>query len=105
MPACRRIALCIAMLVGCGASTALADEFWPYYWRHDSGWHVVHRGIYEMENRSAALQANPEIDDGYKGPIITGLRADIRGLNATLPPPQWRWTTPCCYGRRPIHIP
>jgi hypothetical protein len=37
-------------------------------------------------------------------PIITRARADILRLRATLHPARWRWASPCCYGRRPIHI-
>ena len=52
----------------------------------------------------AFLEADPQTDDGYKAPIITKARAEIRRLQATLGPPQWRWTTPCCYSRKPIYI-
>jgi hypothetical protein len=62
--------------------------------------HAVHCGIYDLEKRIAFLEADPEIDDL----IITGARADIRRLNATLHPPRWRWAVPCCYSRKPIHI-
>ena len=48
-------------------------------WHHGPQWHAVHSGIYGLNNRIAFLEANPEIDDGYKAPIITGKRADIRG--------------------------
>ena len=52
----------------------------------------------------AFLEANPDIDEGYKAPIIRQLRADIYKLRATLYPADWEWATPCCYGRPPIHI-
>jgi hypothetical protein len=65
---------------------------------------ATHGAIYALGNRIALLEANPEIDDGYKAPIITGSRAATLRLRATLDPPQWRWASPCCYSRRPIHI-
>jgi hypothetical protein len=60
--------------------------------------------IYVLENRIARLEADPYVDDGYKAPIISGARAEIFRLRATLPAAQWRWTVPCCYSRKPVHI-
>jgi hypothetical protein len=57
-----------------------------------------------LENRIAFLEADPEIDDGYKAPIIGNAWADILRLGATLRPARWRWAVPCCYARRPIYI-
>jgi len=68
------------------------------------GWRSVHDAIYERENLIAYLEADPETDDGYKAPIIAQARAEIRALEAMLASPQWRWTKPCCYSRRPIYI-
>jgi hypothetical protein len=79
-------------------------ERWSQHWGHGSHWRATHGAIYAAENRIAFLEANPEIDDGDKGPIITGARADILRLRATLHPARWRWASPCCYSRRPIHI-
>ena len=62
------------------------------------------QAIDERENLIALLEANPETDDGYKAPIIDKARAEAWRLRATLPRPQWRWTNPCCYSRRPIYI-
>jgi len=99
----RRIVFaCSALILACRVSPAMADEYWHV--GHDERWHAVHQAIYELENRIAFLEADPEIDDGYKAPIISRARADILALRATLDPAQWRWVTPCCYGRRPIHI-
>jgi hypothetical protein len=103
---------CAALLLASGVSPATAGEPWldgPWhhgYWHHGHGphWRAIHGAIYESDNRIAFLEADPEIDDGYKGPIITGARADIVRLRATLHPAHWRWASPCCYSRRPIHI-
>jgi hypothetical protein len=97
---------CSALLLALSVAPATAQDYWYRYWHWSHGpyWHAIHYGIYRLNNRIAYLEANPEIDDGYKGPIISQNRADIRGLQATLDPPRWRWASPCCYGRRPIRI-
>jgi len=89
--------LCLLLVfVGIGSPVAAgADEFADADTRH---------AIYELENMIAFLEADPQTDDGYKAPIIHKARAEIRRLQATLAPAQWRWTTPCCYSRRPISI-
>ena len=92
----------LALFAVLGASPASADEaWWP---GHSDHWRTTHAAIYAIENRIAFLEADPEIDDGYKAPIIVKDRADIRELRATLHPAHWRWASPCCYSRRPIHI-
>ena len=74
-----------------GVGWALAS---PLDW-----WGSIHQAIYERENRIAFLEADPETDDGYRAPIISRHRAEIRRLHAALGPAQWQWTTPCCYSR------
>jgi len=101
----RRVVLAsTAFLIGAGVLPATAGDDWHLYQSHGPLWHATHRAIYESENRIAFLEAAPEIDDGYKGPIITGARAGIRRLDATLQPPRWRWAVQCCYSRKPIHL-
>jgi hypothetical protein len=104
MTTCRMVLLSSALLLAPGALPAMAGEYWQFYRHHDRRWHPVHRSIYELENSIALLEANPAIDDAYKGPLISGARADIRGLNATLDSPRWLWATPCCYSRKPIRL-
>ena len=67
-------------------------------------WHRAHRIIYHMENHIAFLEANPEADDGYKGPIINRLHHRILRIRAAIGPRWPHWPTPCCYSRRPIYI-
>jgi hypothetical protein len=67
-------------------------------------WLRGHRVIYHMENRIAYLEANPNVDDGYKGPIITHLRRKILHIRAVIGERWPHWPTPCCYSRRPIYI-
>jgi hypothetical protein len=93
-----------ALLVAAGVSPAMGQDYWYGYWHQSPRWRVVDGAIYQLNNRIAFLEADPDIDDGYKGPIISGVRRDIRRLNGTLRAARWEWPTPCCYGRRPIHI-
>ena len=67
-----------------GVMPATAGDDWRLYQSHGRLWHATHRAIYALENHIAFLEAAPAIDDGYKGPIITRARAEIRGLDATL---------------------
>jgi len=95
----------IALLLAAFASPAAAGDYEEQAAAFESeAGRAVHAGIYEGENLIALLEANPHTDDGYKAPIIGRARADVEQLNATLPRPQWRWTNPCCYSRKPIHI-
>lgn len=60
--------------------------------------------IYDRVNLIALLEANPDVDDGLKGPEITAARAEIHRLRATLGPLPRQWLTPCCYTRKPLSI-
>ena len=96
------VAACSAgLLAGIGTPVAAGQ-----YWQSGPGghWRETHRAIYQLENLIALLEADPATDDGFKAPIVTQARADIRRLRATLHQARWRWTTPCCYSRRPIYI-
>jgi hypothetical protein len=90
-----------ALTLACAVSPALADGWFE---GHGDRRYAIHRDIYELENRIARLEADPQMDDGFRGPVIEAARREIRRLQATLAPAYWRWTYPCCYGRRPIHI-
>jgi hypothetical protein len=98
------VLLSSASLLAAGALPATAGERWQLYRHHDRHWHTVHHSIYELENRIALLEANPEIDDAYKGPLISGARADVRGLNAKLDPPRWQRAVSCCYSRKSVRL-
>jgi hypothetical protein len=89
-------------MFACLGSSAIAGQHG--HRGHCGHWRAAHTAIYELENRIAFLEADPEVDDGYKAPIIVRARADILGLRATLHPARWRWAVPCCYSRRPIYI-
>jgi len=100
----RVVLLSSTLLLAHGALPAAAGEYWQLYRHHDRHWHSLHRSIYELESRIALLEANPEIDDAYKGQLISGDRADIRRLNAKLDPPRWPWAVPCCYSRKAVRL-
>jgi hypothetical protein len=92
-----------ALAVVCGLSPAFADD-WSWGAGHGERWYAVRHDIYELENKIARLEADPQMDDGFRAPIVASARREIRRLQASLAPAHWRWTDPCCYGRRPIHI-
>jgi len=67
-------------------------------------WARAHRAIYHEGNHIAFLEANPDADDGYKGPVIDHLHHKILRIRAAIGPRWPHWPTPCCYSRRPIYI-
>jgi hypothetical protein len=93
----------IALVLACGLTPAFADG-WGWHAAHGERWHAIRRDIYELENQIALLEADPQMDDGFRAPIVESARKEIRRLQAKIAPAYWRWTDPCCYGRRPIHI-
>src|ERR1700742_333837 len=90
------------VLIVANALPAAGADAARLYRHHDTSWRDVHRGIYQLGNRIALLQADPELDHDQKGPVITKARVEIRRLNARLHAPGWRWGVPCCYSRKPI---
>jgi hypothetical protein len=50
------------------------------------------------------LEANPDVDDGIKGPPIVAARADIHRLHKILGPFEDQGTAPCCYTRPSLYI-
>jgi hypothetical protein len=94
------LALCGILGLACMASPAAAecnDE--PYYC-----WLRAHHAIAHMENRIAYLEADPNADDAYRGPIIDKLHRKALRLRTAIGPRWPHWPTPCCYSRRPIVI-
>jgi hypothetical protein len=64
----------------------------------------IRDGIYADVSLIDHLEANPDIDDGIKGPPILAARADVHRLRNLLGPVTQRGTMPCCYSRRPLYI-
>jgi hypothetical protein len=80
-------------------SSALAGCGGPdHCWRH------AHRVIYHKHNRIAYLEANPDVDDSFKGPVITHLHHKLLRIRAKIGPRWPVWPVPCCYSRKPIYI-
>jgi hypothetical protein len=67
-------------------------------------WQHAHHVLSHIGNRIAYLEADPDADDGYKGPIINHLHAKRLRLRAHIGARWPHWPTPCCYSRRPIYI-
>lgn len=70
----------------------------------DQCWWDGHHAIYHKHNRIAFLEANPAVDDGDKGPVITHLHHKILRIRSAIGPRWPHWPVPCCYSRRPIYI-
>jgi len=85
------------------ASPAVAGDFgrveFSCYW-------CTRDAIYEDVKLINHLEANPDVDDGVKGPQIIAARADIHRLRALLGPTAQTETEtePCCYSRTPLYI-
>jgi len=70
----------------------------------DRCWLQAHRAIYYKHNGIAFLEANPDVDDSFKGPAITRLHHKILRIRAKIGPRWPVWPIPCCYSRKPIYI-
>ena len=106
-----RLSLSAILALICIASPAVAGEFWYGYGRNVCGsllddacyrhaQHVIHR----KEDLIAYLEADPDVDDGFKAPVIVRARAKIHRLRAAVGIRHIIWPTPCCYSRKPIYI-
>jgi hypothetical protein len=83
------------------ASPAAAQDFGqsgaPCYF-------CIRDAMYEDVKLINHEEANPDIDEGVKGPEIVAARADIHRLRALLGPLVQSGTEPCCYSRQPLYI-
>ena len=52
----------------------------------------------------AHLEANPDIDEAFKGPIILAARADVHRLRKILGPGERISAAPCCYFRKRLYV-
>jgi len=93
--------LWVVALIGCFASPAAAGQATVI----GGGCHAcVRHAINARTSLIAYLEANPDIDEGDKGPVITRARLEIRRLQAMLRPQIQDWRDPCCYSRKPLYI-
>jgi len=64
----------------------------------------IRDAIYANTKLIAHLEANPDIDESEKGPIILGARAEVHYLRRILGPVHRITAGPCCYSRKPIYV-
>ena len=110
----RLVSFCVVLGFAFAAAPApaRAGDFWACT---DTAYWCTRDAIYAQFRRIARLEADPDIDEGVKGPLITAARAEIHRLRATIsePPPR-AWATiasplperpaPCCYKRKPLYL-
>ena len=97
-----RLAVLGGLLVFCViASPVAAGDDGPIdascYW-------CIRDAIYADVALIDRLEADPDLDEGVKGPQIVAARADIHRLRALLGPVEQSSPEPCCYARRPLYI-
>jgi hypothetical protein len=85
----------------CIASPATAGEYPPI---DESCYRCIRDAIYADVTLIDRLEADPEVDDGVKGPQILAARADIHRLRKILGPVEDGGTEPCCYTRKPLFV-
>jgi hypothetical protein len=93
--------LCGILVVVCGALPAAAGDFSQ---ADDVCYRCIRDAIYADVSLIDHLEANPDIDEGVKGPQIVAARADIHRLRALLGPVQPVAIEPCCYSRPRLYI-
>jgi hypothetical protein len=99
----RLLSLCLFFILAGMTAPALAGDFrqteMPCYW-------CIRDGIYANTKLIAHLEANPDIDEVIKGPVILGARAEIHHLRRLLGPIDdiSAVPSPCCYSRKPLYI-
>ena len=108
----RLVSLCVVLSFAFATAPARAGASWGC---SDTAYWCTRDAIYAQFKLIARLEANPDIDEGVKGPLITAARAEIHRLRATIsePPPR-AWATiasplpekpaPCCYTRKSLHL-
>jgi hypothetical protein len=52
----------------------------------------------------AHLEANPDVDEAFKGPIVLAARADVHRLRKILGPGERISAAPCCYFRKRLYV-
>jgi hypothetical protein len=97
----RILSLCGFLAFACFASPVTAGDFaqadYPCYW-------CARDAIYDDVKLINHLEANPDVDDGVKGPQIIAARADIHRVRALLGPVEQTGAQPCCYSRKALYI-
>jgi hypothetical protein len=93
--------LCGLFVLAGAATPAVASDDGrpdaPCYW-------CVRDAIYADTSLIGRLEANPDLDEGLKGPPIVAARADIHHLRQLLGPPEQTGSEPCCYSRKRLYV-
>src|SRR5258708_34390882 len=109
----RLVALCGVLVFAFAAVPARAGDLWGCT---DTAYWGTRDAIYQEFELIARLEANPDVDEGVKGPLIAAARAEIRRLRATIsdpPPDAWpplgsplrEWQPPrCFYTRKRVYL-
>ena len=97
----RLLSLCFVFVLVAITILARAGDFFQEgvlcYW-------CIRDAIYEDTKLIAHLEANPDVEDAVKGPIIFAAHADIHRLRRLIGPIGDTGAFPCCYSRRPIYV-
>jgi hypothetical protein len=64
----------------------------------------IRDAIYADTKLIAHLEANPDIDEAFKGPIVLAARADVHRLRKILGPGERISAAPCCYFRKRLYV-
>jgi hypothetical protein len=108
----RLVSLGVVLAFAFAAAPARAGDSWGC---SDTVYWCTRDAIYEQFKLIARLKADPDVDEGVKGPLITAARAEIHRLRATISdPPPHAWATigtplregpaPCCYTRKSLYL-
>jgi hypothetical protein len=108
----RQVWLGVVLAFAFATAPARAGDSWGC---SDTAYWCTRDAIYAQFKLIARLEADPDVDEGVKGPLITAARAEIHRLRATItePPPR-AWATiasplpvrpaPCCYTRKSVYL-
>jgi hypothetical protein len=64
----------------------------------------IRDAIYADTKLIAHLEANPDVDEAFKGPIVLTARADVHRLRKILGPGERISAAPCCYFRKRLYV-
>ena len=64
----------------------------------------IRDAIYADTKLIAHLEANPDVDEAFKGPIVLAARADVHRLRKILGPGERISAAPCCYFRKRLYV-
>src|SRR3984957_18765583 len=89
----RLVSFCVVLGFAFAAAPApaRAGGFWACT---DTAYWCTRDAIYAQFRRIARLEADPDVDEGVKGPLIAAARAEIHRLRKTITePPTRAWPT------------